>query len=104
MSERRGGRPVAKLEDVMASVLEKAGLTDRLAQAAVFPEWPSLVGAQIAGVTEPVAIQPDGTLIVTVRTHAWMQELSLLEPELLRRLNHDPTRPPIQRLRWLLRR
>lgn len=104
MSERGGKRPMVRLDDVMASVIEKAGLTDRLAQAAVFPEWPSLVGAQIATVTEPVAIQPDGTLLVTVRTHAWMQELSLLEPELLKRLNHDPTRPPIRRLRWLLRR
>jgi predicted nucleic acid-binding Zn ribbon protein len=92
------------LGDVVASVLQQAGLTDRVAQASVIPEWPSLVGPQIAAVTEPVLLQQDGTLCVAVTTHAWMQELSLLEPELLRSLNRDASRPPILRLRWMLRR
>jgi predicted nucleic acid-binding Zn ribbon protein len=92
------------LGDVVASVLQQAGLTDRVAQASVIPEWPSLVGPQIAAVTEPALLQQDGTLCVAVTTHAWMQELSLLEPELLRSLNRDASRPPILRLRWMLRR
>ena len=103
MSGERKRAPSA-LGDVVASVLQKAGLTDRVAQAGVIPEWPALVGPQIAAVTEPVLLQQDGTLCVAVRTHAWMQELSLLEPELLRSLNRDPSRPPIARLRWMLRR
>lgn len=103
MSGERKRAPSA-LGDVLASVLQQAGLTDRVAQASVIPEWPVLVGPQIAAVTEPVLLQQDGTLCVAVRTHAWMQELSLLEPELLRSLNRDPARPPIARLRWMLRR
>ena len=79
-------RAPAKLGDVLASVLQQAGLTDRVAQAAVIPEWPTLVGAQIATVTEPLLLQQDGTLVVMVKTHAWMQELTFLEPELLRSL------------------
>jgi predicted nucleic acid-binding Zn ribbon protein len=97
-------RAPAKVGDVLASVLQQAGLTDRVAQAAVIPEWPTLVGAQIATVTEPLLLQQDGTLVVMVKTHAWMQELTLLEPELLRSLNRDPSRPPVTRLRWMLRR
>jgi predicted nucleic acid-binding Zn ribbon protein len=97
-------RAPATLGDVLASVLSNAGLTDRVAQAAVIPEWPGLVGPQIAAVTEPVMLQQDGTLVVQVRTHAWMQELSLLEPELLRSLNRDTSRPPVARLRWTLAR
>ena len=50
-------RAPAKLGDVLASVLQQAGLTDRVAQAAVIPEWPTLVGAQIATVTEPLLLQ-----------------------------------------------
>ena len=92
-------RAPAKLGDVLASVLQQAGLTDRVAQAAVIPEWPTLVGAQIATVTEPLLLQQDGTLVVMVKTHAWMQELTFLEPELLRSLNRDPSRPPVTRLR-----
>ena len=102
MSEHK--RTPQKLGDVVASVLEHAGLTDRIAQASVIPEWPRLVGPQIAEVTEPLLLQQDGTLVVMVKTHAWMQELTFLEPELLKRMNADPARPPITRLRWMLRR
>lgn len=97
-------RTPAPVGDVLASVLQHAGLTDRVARAGVFPAWPRLVGGQIASVTEPVALQQDGTLVVMVTTHAWMQELTLLEPELLRSLNSDASRPPVTKLRWIPRR
>jgi predicted nucleic acid-binding Zn ribbon protein len=99
----RPTRPTA-VGDLLASVLAQAGIADRVAQAAVVPEWASLVGAQIAAVTEPLSVAPDGTLFVAVATHAWMTELSLLEPELLRQLNAVPGRPPIARLRMVLKR
>ena len=95
-------RTPQKLGDVVASVLKHAGLSDRVAQASVIPEWPSLVGPQIAEVTEPLLLQQDGTLVVMVKTHAWMQELTFLEPDLLRSVNRDPSRPPVTRLRWML--
>jgi predicted nucleic acid-binding Zn ribbon protein len=97
-------RTPSKLGDVLASVLKNAGLTDRVAQASVIPEWPGLVGPQIAEVTDPLLLQQDGTLVVMVKTHAWMQELTFLEPELLKSLNRDTSRPPILKLRWMLRR
>lgn len=97
-------RKPAKLGDVLASVLERAGLTERLAQARVIPEWPALVGSQISEVTEPISLQRDGTLVVAVRSNGWMTELSLMEPELLRALNADTSRPPIVRLRLVLAR
>lgn len=101
MSEQRKRVP-ATVGDVLSSVLKNAGLSERVAQAGVFPEWPRLVGGQIASVTEPVSLQQDGTLVVMVTTHSWMQELSLLEPELLRSLNNDANRPPVSKLRWVL--
>lgn len=103
MSESKKRAP-SKVSDVIASVLQHAGLSDRVAQAAVIPEWPTLVGSQISAVTEPLLLQQDGTLVVMVKTHAWMQELTFLEPELLRSLNRDTSRPPVTRLRWMLQR
>jgi len=103
MSDKPRRKPTA-MGDVIASVLKQAGLTERLAQVSVIPEWPQLVGPQIAEVTEPLLLQQDGTLVVMVKTHGWMQELTLLEPELLRSLNRDPSRAPVVRLRLLLRR
>lgn len=90
--------------DVLAGVLKESGLAERVEQAAIIPEWASLVGAQIASVTEPTSITADGTMFVRVTTNAWMNELSLMEPELLRALNAKPGRVPVRRIRWLLRR
>jgi predicted nucleic acid-binding Zn ribbon protein len=97
-------KPPSKIDSVLAGLLERAGIADRVEQARAVPEWEQLVGPQIAQVTNPQSITADGTLFVAVSTHAWMTELSLMEPELLRALNRVEGRPPIRRLRWLLRK
>jgi predicted nucleic acid-binding Zn ribbon protein len=55
-------------------------------------------------VTEPQSITADGTLFVSVSTNAWMMELSMMEPELLRALNAKEGRVPVKKIRWLLQR
>jgi predicted nucleic acid-binding Zn ribbon protein len=97
-------RPPRKLSDVMSDLLKRSGIADRVAQANVIPDWPKLVGPQIAKVTEPLSVTPQGTLFVAVTTNAWMTELSLMEPELLRRLNERTGRLTIKRIRWQIRR
>ena len=99
-----GKKKPSVLGDVLAGVLRQSGIAERVEQAGLIPEWPSLVGAQIAAVTEPTSISADGTMFVMVTTNAWMNELSLMEPELLRALNAKPGRTPVKRIRWLLRR
>jgi predicted nucleic acid-binding Zn ribbon protein len=94
----------ASIGEALASFLTKSGLAPRVEQAAVVPEWASLVGPQIAAVTNPLSVTQDGLLFVAVTTHGWMAELSLLEPELLKQLNRTPGRQPVQRIRWLLQR
>lgn len=103
MTERRKKRP-EKLGDVMGNMLSKSGLSERMKQASVIPDWRSLVGPQIAKVTEPLSVTRQGTLFVAVTTNAWMTELSLMEPELLRRLNERTGRLGIKRIRWQLQR
>ena len=103
MTEKRKRKP-RKLGDVVSDVLSKTGIADRVAQAKVIPEWPALVGPQIARVTEPLSVTPQGTLFVAVTTNAWMTELSLMEPDLLRRLNERTGRLSIKKIRWQIRR
>jgi predicted nucleic acid-binding Zn ribbon protein len=103
MTERKKRAP-RKLSDVMGDVLSQAGVSDRIAQARVIPEWKTLVGEQIARVTEPLSVTPQGTLFVAVQTNGWMTELSLLEPELLKRLNKRTGRLQIKRIRWQIQR
>lgn len=100
--KNRKKRPEA-IGSVVADFLGKSGLSKRVEQAGIIPEWPALVGPQIAAVTEPQSITRTGTLFVRVKTNAWMNELSLLEPELLKSLNSKPGRVPIKRIRWTLK-
>ena len=102
MSNRKKAKPES-VKNVVADYLARRGLSDRVEQAGIIPEWPQLVGDQIAAVTEPRSISVNGTLFVAVTTNAWMNELSLLEPELLRSLNAKAGRSPIKRIRWQLR-
>jgi predicted nucleic acid-binding Zn ribbon protein len=102
VSERK--RRPRRVSDVIGDVLTRAGVADRIAQASVIADWHTLVGPQISKVTEPMSITPQGTLFVAVTTNAWMTELSMLEPELLRRLNERSGRLGIKRIRWQLQR
>lgn len=103
MTERKK-RPPKSVRDVMSTVLADSGIADRVAQATVIPEWRALVGPQIAKVTDPLSVTPQGVLFVAVTTNAWMTELSLMEPELLRRLNQRTGRLGIKKIRWQIRR
>ena len=98
---RKRPQPVS---DAVTSFLKNAGLANRVEQAAVIPEWTSLVGPQIAQVTQPLSITPDGVLFVAVTTHAWMNELSMMEPDLLRALNERTGPSKILRIHWRLMR
>ena len=103
MSEGKKKKP-ERVANVVADFLAQRGLRDRVEQAGIIPEWARLVGEQIAAVTEPRSISANGTLFVAVQTNAWMNELSLLEPELLKSLNAKAKRAPIKKIRWQLAR
>jgi predicted nucleic acid-binding Zn ribbon protein len=72
--------------EALAAYLRRTGLKTRLDQASVVEQWPQLVGAPVARVTTPEGVTEDGILFVRVATAAWMQELQLMTPDILRRL------------------
>ena len=75
-----------------------------MGQAQVIPEWPRLVGPQIAAVTMPESITPDGVLFVRVATSSWMNELQLMMPDIMARINAGRGAGRIMTIRWLLTR
>ena len=85
-------------------MLKMRGLDDDVARAWVLEAWAGLVGPQIAAVTEPRLVAEDGTLVVGVRTHGWMTELSLMERSLVTRINAAASKNPVRRIRWELQR
>jgi predicted nucleic acid-binding Zn ribbon protein len=88
------------LADALGTYLKQAGLTKRVGQAGVMEEWPELVGAQIARVTQPESVSADGQLRVRVATAGWAAELQLMTPQILARLNTNRS-GRITAIRWV---
>jgi predicted nucleic acid-binding Zn ribbon protein len=93
-------RTPTPLADALTSYFKQAGLTKRVQQAGIIEEWATLVGPQIARVTEPDSITPDGVLWVRVATAAWANELSLMSPRILARLNAGRS-GRVKQIRWV---
>jgi predicted nucleic acid-binding Zn ribbon protein len=87
------------LAEALTSYFKQAGLTKRVQQAGIIEEWAELVGPQIAMVTAPDSITPDGVLRVRVATAAWANELSLMSPRILARLNAGRS-GRVKQIRW----
>jgi predicted nucleic acid-binding Zn ribbon protein len=67
-----------------------SALAERLAPLTVLADvqrvWPAVVGDAIAAQAEPTG-ERDGVLVVTCSSAVWAQELDLMGPELVDRLN-----------------
>ncbi len=99
-SRRTRMAPPAPLGDAVSAWLTRTGIGARVAQATVIVEWPRLVGEQIAAVTEAESITPDGLLRVRVATSAWANELSLMTPQIIARINAG-RQGRIRGIRWI---
>ena len=90
-----------RLGDALRKVLEESKVGERLEEATVVPEWAERVGPRIAAVTTPLRVSR-GTLLVAVRSSAWMMELRLMEREIVRRLNEGRQRGRIEKIRFVM--
>ena len=89
---RRPRRPKMKdpvpARDLIDKLLHGLGLDDRLNQYKALVIWNDVVGPQIAARTRPVRIR-DSILEINVDQPAWMQQLQLMKPKILTRLNAE---------------
>lgn len=90
-----------RLADVLRGYLTDSGLDERLAEAEAVPEWAERVGPAIAAVTTPLRVSR-GTLIVAVRSSAWLMELQMMERRIRETLNEGRERGRIQRVRFVM--
>jgi len=78
---RRAPRPLSQALDGVVREAEPAGLLPRVQRA-----WTDVVGAQLAAATRPVSEQ-NRVVTVSCESSVWAQELALLAPDLVGRLN-----------------
>lgn len=99
MKPRPRSKPFA-IREVLDDWLTRSGLGKRLDVSQVVDRWAEVVGPQIAAVTRAEAVNAEGTLWVRVASSAWANELSLMAPRILGKLNQD-RRGQIREIRWL---
>ena len=104
MPPKRSKAKPSPVGDAVTEFLKTSGLQRRVTQGSIVARWSTLVGPKIAAATRALHVTADGTLFVEAKSSAWMSELTLLEPELLRALNAESGEKPIRKIRYRLMR
>ena len=92
-----------RLSALLDQALARFGLDRRLDDYRVWQAWDEVVGRTISRNAQPVRL--DGSrLVVTVRSSTWLQELSLLQRELIVRLNEWMQREVVRELFFVVGR
>lgn len=92
---RRSPRPLAAALEPLAR-----GLAPQTALARVQESWPRVAGSALAAEAEPVS-ERGGVVTLACRSSVWAQELALMAPELLARLNAEAGGEGVPELREL---
>jgi hypothetical protein len=84
MASTRGRHPVL-IGDILKERIDALGWQCRLREEEVLTSWDAAVGPQIAAHARPSHIT-DHRLTIVTGSPVWTQQLSLLKPDLLRRI------------------
>jgi predicted nucleic acid-binding Zn ribbon protein len=68
-----------------SDLAKKQGWSPRVAEGAVFGQWPTVVGSEIADHASPTALR-DGVLSVTAESTAWATQLRLIQSQVLAKI------------------
>jgi predicted nucleic acid-binding Zn ribbon protein len=79
-------KKIERFSATLLKILKARGLEGRLSEYHVFGRWEKAVGSMIAQHTRPEALRAK-KLTVIVDSPAWMQQLSLLKPEIIEKVN-----------------
>lgn len=94
----RNYRPAATGE-ILDALTRRMGVRERLDQYRAWALWSEVVGPQTAAHARPFRVR-DGVLEVRVDHPVWMQQLQLLKPRILSRLNEILAPAAIRDIHW----
>jgi predicted nucleic acid-binding Zn ribbon protein len=95
MSQRRGPRSMSAALEALAD-----DLAPRTLLADVQRAWPAVVGGSIADQAQPTA-ERGGVVTVSCSASVWAQELDLLAPQIITRVNAALPTGGVSRLRCI---
>ncbi|MDA8423511.1 MAG: DUF721 domain-containing protein [Nitrospiraceae bacterium] len=88
-------RKLDRLSQTLDKLLKARGFEGRLHQYRIFGHWERTVGGMIARHAQPQQVRGN-KLALVVDSPAWMQQLSLLKPEIIAKLNKSLGREAIK--------
>jgi hypothetical protein len=98
-ADRPGLKQAAAIGDLVVEVLRRQGLEGKIEEYRAWQVWDAVVGAQIAARARPVRIR-EGVLEVRVEQAVWMQQLQLMKPQILSRLNERLGKAVVRDIFW----
>ncbi|MDY0211560.1 MAG: DUF721 domain-containing protein [Desulfuromonadaceae bacterium] len=84
----------ATTRSIVKALFDDMGIAPRIEQHQVWMIWDKVVGAQIAAHARPASIR-NNVLEVRVDHAVWMQQLQLLKPQILAKINRELNCIPI---------
>ncbi len=75
-----------RIKKVLARTLQGLGIEKKVKEGKVFEVWEEAVGKKVASHTRPQRIK-GGRLFVGVSDSAWLQELSFLKENIIKKIN-----------------
>lgn len=94
MTARPGPR---RVDAVLAGLLRRYGVSEQVERMSVLDLWGDIVGEHLSRVTRARAVD-GGTLIVEVRSSAWLMELTTMKGDILARVNERLPEVPLERI------
>ncbi len=85
--------------DLLRSLLRQQGLAGKMEEYRAWQVWDAVVGPQIATRARPIRLR-EGVLEVRVEQAVWMQQLQLMKPQILARLNERLGSAVIKDIFW----
>lgn len=79
-------RRLDKVSITLGKILQARGLGNRLSEYRIFGQWKRSIGPVIAQHAQPLSLHGK-KLTLVVDSPAWMQQLSLLKPEIISKVN-----------------
>ncbi len=89
------------VSEIIPRVIKSIGLKKKADEIQVMLDWDSIVGSLIAEKTKPAGVRR-GVLKVLVESSAWMNELQLMKPEIIAKIERRFGRNKIKDIRFCL--
>lgn len=92
---------VSSIGEIIPKIIKSIGLKKKAEQNQVLFEWDSIVGEQLSEKTKPIGVKR-GILRVLVESSVWMNELQLMKPVLMEKIEGKIGRNKIKDIKFCL--